>query len=386
MNAPNQTVQSTAALDSPAADIVDAPATPVAAVIPVAITPVAAPAARPRRKRLLLWLAGPLLVGGVFAWSWFANADAVSTDNAYVKADRVMISAQVGGRVTEVLVTQNQAVQQGDVLFRIDTAPLRIALDQARAHLAQVSDGSGANRAAMRESDAALRAAQETERWAAQEFDRQKELRTRGLVAQKALDDASHALAGARAERDRAMAAVEKSRLTLGGKAGDAIEQLPDYRAALAAVEQAELDLAHAEVRAPVSGIVGSHDLQPGEYLNVGQAAFPLVAGAPVWIEANFKETDLDRMRVGQGADIRIDSYPGRHWHARVASISPASGAEFSVLPPQNASGNWVKIVQRIPVRLELDAVPADGPPLRAGMSADVRVELRDDAASVAAS
>ena len=380
MNATNQTAQPAAQLDIAAADVVDAPA--MAPAAPAAATP----AAHPRRKRLLLWLAGPLLFGGVFAWNWFAGADAVSTDNAYVKADRVMIAPQVAGRVTDVLVSQNQSVQQGDVLFRLDTAPLRIALEQAQAQLAQVSDSSGANRAAMRESDAALRAAAETERWARQEFERQQELRGRGLVAQKALDDAAHALAGAKAERERAAAAVEKSRLTLGGHPGDAIESLPDYRAAKAAVEKAELDLAHAEVRAPVAGIVGSHDLQPGEYLNLGQAAFPLVAGAPVWFEANFKETDLDRMRVGQHAQIRIDSYPGRHWQARIASISPASGAEFSVLPPQNASGNWVKIVQRIPVRLELEEVPADGPPLRAGMSADVRVELDDGTDTVATS
>lgn len=365
-----------------AAGVVDAPST-LPTTTPQAPAPTPAPR---RRRRLLLWLAGPLLVGGVFAGNALLNGDSVSTDNAYVKADRVMISAQVAGRVVEVAVTQNQPVQAGDLLFRLDPEPLRIALDQAQAHLAQVSDGSGANRAALRETDAALRAAKDTERWAQQEFARQQELRGRGLVAQKALDDAAHALTGARAERDRAAAAVEKARLTVGGGAGDPIAALPEVRAARAAVEKAELDLAHAEVRAPVSGIVGAHDLQPGEYLNVGQAAFPLVAGAPIWIEANFKETDLARMQVGQHADIRIDSYPGRHWSARVASISPASGAEFSVLPPQNASGNWVKIVQRIPVRLEMDELPADAPPLRAGMSADVRVELHDDSVTVAAS
>ncbi|MBB5208728.1 HlyD family secretion protein [Chiayiivirga flava] len=380
MNAPNPRTASAAALDPATAEIVDAPA------IANVASPAVAPAARPRRTRLLLWLAGPLVVAGVFAWNWVAGADAVSTDNAYVKADRVMIAPQVAGRVTQVLVAQNQRVEQGDLLFQLDTAPLHIALEQAQAQLAHVSDSSGANRAAMREADAALRAASETERWARQEFERQQELRGRGLVAQKALDDAAHALAGAKAERERAAAAVEKSRLTLGGKPGDSIESLPDYRAAKAAVEQAELDLAHAQVRAPVAGIVGSHDLQPGEYLNVGQAAFPLVAAAPVWIEANFKETDLERMRVGQHARIRIDSYPGREWDARIGSISPASGAEFSVLPPQNASGNWVKIVQRIPVRLELEDVPADGPPLRAGMSADVRVQLDDASDTVATS
>ena len=333
----------------------------------------------PRRKPpRWLWFAGPLLVLVLFGAEWYSSRSSVDTDNAYVKADRVMISGQVAGRVVQVFVGQNQAVKKGQLLFRLDPEPLKIALDVAEARLAKVSDDSGANRASVREADAALRAAEETLRWSAQEFERQKELRTRELVAQKSLDDAGHALSNARAERDSALAAQDKARQSLGGGPGASLAQLPDYREALAVRNQARLDLAHADVYAPIGGIIGEHDLQPGEYLSVGQSAMPLVASDPVWIEANFKETDLTRMRVGQSADVRVDSYPGKHWQARIASISPSSGAEFSVLPPQNATGNWVKVVQRIPVKLELTEHPADAPVLRAGMSAEVSVKLAD--------
>ena len=148
-------------------------------------------------------------------------------------------------------------------------------------------------------------------------------------------------------------------------------------------LSKAKLDLAHAEVRAPVDGIVGMHDLQVGEYINVGQAAMPLVATSTIWVEANFKETELTRMKIGQPATLTVDTYPGVKWKAHVASISPASGGEFSVLPAQNATGNWVKIVQRIPVRLEIDdADRVDAPVLRSGMSAEVDVDLRDVGAS----
>jgi membrane fusion protein (multidrug efflux system) len=198
------------------------------------------------------------------------------------------------------------------------------------------------------------------------------------LLAKQAVDEATHDFAEAQAAVDAARAGREQAQLELGGEAGGALAALPDYRAALAQLERARLDLDHAEVRAPADGVVGGHDLQVGEYLAVGQTAMPLVASDPIWIEANFKETDLAAMRVGQPATITVDSYPHHEWHARVASISPASGGEFSVLPAQNASGNWVKIVQRVPVRLELTDAPVDAPVLRAGMSAAVDVDLRE--------
>ncbi|HEU0152537.1 MAG TPA: HlyD family secretion protein [Arenimonas sp.] len=329
-----------------------------------------------RRIPTWLWVAGPLVVLAFFAWEWTVSSRAVATDNAYVKAERIMVSPQVGGRVVEVAVAQNQAVSRGQLLFRLDPEPLQIALDEATARLAQVSDSAGASRAGVREAGSGLRSSEENLRWAQQEYTRVAGLAAQGLLARKALDDARHAVTEARAARDAAAAGVDRVRQQLGGDASAPTDELPEYRVALAAVAKARMDLAHAEVRAPVAGVVGNHDLQAGEYLAIGQSAMPLVASEGLWVEANFKETDLTRLQVGQPASVEVDAYPGRRWPARVVSISPASGSEFSVLPPQNATGNWVKVVQRIPVRLELDAADADAPVLRAGMSAEVEVDL----------
>ena len=325
---------------------------------------------------LWLWIAGPLLVVGFFGWEWWHASRQVDTDNAYVKAERVMVSPQVAGRVVEVAVGQNQAVKAGQLLFRLDPEPLRIALEQAEARLAMVGNQADASRAQVRGAGSSIASADENVRWAERELARMQDLAARQLVPRKSLDDARHALVEARTQRDAARASQAEAAAALGGDAGAPIRGLPDYRAALAAVEQARFDLQQAAVYAPVAGVVGGHDLQPGEYLNAGQIAMPLVAADPVWVEANFKETDMAKLRIGQPADITVDGYPGETWKARVASISPGSGSEFSVLPAQNASGNWVKIVQRIPVRLEL--LPGQSHPqvLRAGMSAEVTVDL----------
>lgn len=338
--------------------------------------------AKRRRVPLWLWIAGPLAVAGFFGWEWYAGSREVGTDNAYVKAERVLIAPQVAGRVVEVAVGQNQPVKRGDLLFKLDPEPLRISLAQAEAQLARIDNTANVSRAQVREAGTSIAAAAETLRWAQKDYARMRDLAVRQLVAHKLLDDARHAVAEAQAQRDAAIATQSQAVAMLDGSAGTPTTQLPDYRAALAAVEKARLDLAHADVYAPEDGIVGTHDLQVGEYLGVGQTAMPLVATAGVWIEANFKETDLTKMRVGQRASFKVDSYPDLRWRAHVASISPASGAEFSVLPPQNATGNWVKIVQRIPVRLEIDGAAADAPPLRAGMSAEVDVDLRDGGAA----
>ncbi len=334
--------------------------------------------ARKRRVPLWLWVAGPLAVGGFFGWQWYQSTRAIGTDNAYVKAERILVAPQVGGRVVEVAVGQNQAVKQGDLLFRIDTRPLQIAVAQNEALLAHMANAADASRAKVTGTGTSIQAARETLAWARRDLARMEQLAGQQLVARKDVDDVRHAVAEARTDLADAIASQSEAAATLSGSAGTPTTELPDYRAALAMLEKARLDLAHAEVRAPVDGIIGTHDLQAGEFLNVGQTAMPLIATDPVWIEANFKETELAKMKVGQPATIRVDSYPGVEWKAHVASIAPASGAEFSVLPAQNATGNWVKIVQRIPVRLELDGSDRDGAPaLRAGMSAEVDVDLR---------
>ena len=329
-----------------------------------------------RRVPRWAWIAGPLLVAGFFGWEWVGSSREVDTNNAYVKAERIMISAQVGGRVVQVAVAQDAPVHKGQLLFRLDDAPLKIALDQARARLAMVDNQTSASRAQVQGAGSEISAAAEAERYAQQEVARAQDLARRQLIPRKALDDARHALAEARSQRTTAQAAQSQAAAALGGNASVANNQLPEYRAALAAVEKARFDLAQAAVYAPVDGVVGNHDLQAGEYLNPGQVAMPLVATDPIWIEANFKETDLARLRVGQTAQVKVDSYPGVKWTARVASIAPTSGSEFSVLPAQNATGNWVKVVQRIPVRLELVSRGEHLQVLRSGMSAEVKVDL----------
>ena len=349
---------------------------------PAADTPVAENKTK-RRIPVWLWIAAPLAVAGFFGWEWYASNRAVGTDNAYIKADRILISPQVGGRVVEVAVTQNQAVKKGDLLFKIDADPLAIAVAQNEAIVARMANSARASRAQVEGADTSISAAREKLAWARRDLARMEDLSRQQLVARKSVDDARHDAAEAQTDLGAAIAAQTQASAALSGSVGTPTEQLPEYRAAQAMLAKARLDLAHAEVRAPVDGIVGMHDLQVGEYINVGQAAMPLVATSPIWVEANFKETELTRMKIGQPATLTVDTYPGVKWKAHVASISPASGGEFSVLPAQNATGNWVKIVQRIPVRLEIDGTDdKDAPILRSGMSAEVDVDLRDVGAS----
>jgi len=332
--------------------------------------------AAPKRKRsnLLLWIAGPALVLAIAGYVYLSGGRYVGTDNAYVQADQITISPQIAGRVVEVLVRENQAVKAGDLLFRIDSEPLQIAVQRLEAQAESVHSMLDGARNGYRGAEADLRSAQADLQHAQQQYTRLQDLRSRGLVAQQALDDAANTVSSTRGKRDSTAAAVARAQNMLGGLPSANNDSLPGYKLAMAQLAQAKLDLSHAEVRAPVDGVIGKTDLQVGEFLGVGQPAMPLVATQTLWIEANFKETDLTNVEIGQSATITVDTYPGKHWNARVASISPASGAEFSVLPAQNATGNWVKIVQRIPVRFALE--PTTGmPQLRAGMSADVEID-----------
>jgi membrane fusion protein, multidrug efflux system len=338
--------------------------------------PTAAVPAKPKSKRgnRLLWIAGPALVLAIGGYFYLTSGQYVSTDNAYVQADRVTIAAQVAGRVSEVLVRENQSVKSGDVLFRIDPEPLQIAVSRAQAQLAAVGDLLAASKDQYAGAAADLRSSDATLSNNERELVRQKELRARGLVAQKALDDAGNEVAVARGKRDSNFAALAKSRNMLGGSVNAKLDDISGYKVMQAELAKAQLDLQHATVRAPFDGVIGKQDLQPGSFLNVGQPAMPLVAANSLWVEANFKETDLTHVVVGQKATIEVDTYPGKKWPARVISISPASGSEFSLLPAQNATGNWVKIVQRIPLRLSIESDDKDMV-LRPGMSANVEID-----------
>ena len=333
-------------------------------------------AARPRGRlrNRVLWIAGPLVVALIAGWFYITAGRYTSTDNAYVQADQVTIAPQISGRVVEVAVRENQAVHKGDLLFRLDPEPLQIAVEQMQAQIAAAGDYLNASRDTYRSASADLRSAEATLRNNEAQLKRVQELRAKGLVAQKALDDAAAEVATARGTRDSDAATLAKARTMLGGAVDTPLEELSGYRVAMAQLAKAKLDLSDAEVRAPIDGTIGKMHLQPGDYLNVGQAAMPLVSNT-LWVEGNFKETDLTNVRVGQPATIEVDTFPGHKWKATVASISPASGSQFSILPAQNATGNWVKIVQRIPVRLAIETASQDGRVLRAGMSADVEID-----------
>jgi membrane fusion protein, multidrug efflux system len=326
------------------------------------------------------WLRYPLMaivplalvvVGGRY---FIMSERYASTDDAYVQADKVALSADVGGRVLAVEVRNNQDVTAGQVLFRLDDRPYKIALERAEAMLASARMQVDGLRASYRQRQADVKAAQDTLAFAQREFDRQRELLANHVTPQSRFDEARHALDAARQQ----LAAAEQQRASvlasLDGDPEIPTERHPLVMQAQAQVDQAKLDLSHTVVYAPADGVVSRVDQLPvGTYLNAATPAFALVSTQHAWVEANFKETDLEHMQPGQQATVDIDTYSDRSCTGTVDSLAAATGAEFSVLPPQNATGNWVKVVQRIPVRIAVDCGP--GRPLRSGMSATVEVD-----------
>jgi membrane fusion protein (multidrug efflux system) len=332
---------------------------------------------RKRKLRQVLLLAGPLMVLIGAAAVYFTGGRIVGTDNAYLQSDKVAVSAEVAGPVKEVLVEQNAAVAAGQVLFRIDERPYRVAVQRAEAVLAKSRTDVVAMEASYREANSKVASAKTNLAFAEREFERQKELAEKKFISQASLDTARRALDLARQQVTAATQDLQRIAANLGGQPGLPVEQNPSVREAQSALSQAELDLVRTEVRAPFAGLAGTPP-KVGQYLNPGTAAMAVVADARVWVEANFNETDLTYVAPGQRATVKVDTYPGREWHGTVESLSPATGAQFSILPPQNATGNWVKIVQRIPVRVALEVGPED-PQLIAGMSAEVKIDTQHE-------
>ena len=330
--------------------------------------------AAPRRKwgRMALMLSVPLLLliaGGVY---WLSLQGKVSTDNAYVQQDKVSVSAQVGGEIVEVLVGEGDTVQKGDLLFRIDPEPYRLQIAQANAAIA----GAQANVTALSNSSdlsgSDISAAREDIAFAEADFARKDALFKRGFLTKADHDAASHSVNQAREALRQAEARQREARARLA--TGSAVPgENPQVAAGKAEKAVAELSLSRTEVRAPSAGRVAQADrLQRGQQVVQGLPVLTVVADGSSYVEANFKETDLAEMRVGQPAEVEFDAYPGLTLKGHVESIGAGTGNEFSVIPAQNATGNWVKVTQRVPVRIVIDEKSPR--PLIAGLSTEVTV------------
>lgn len=324
--------------------------------------------------RWILLVVVPLVAVVFGARMYAASGRFAETENAYVKAEIIAVSAEVGGRIVEVGVQDNQSVTAGTLLFRIDPAPFEIAVARARAQMDVIRTDVQSLKAELRAAQREAEEAQEQIAFLTRQFERQERLRETGMTRADAHDEARHNLELA---RRRLVSIRERATRVVANLAGDPnlpVERFPRYAEAKSALDAAQTDLDRTTVRAPSPGVVSNMRLQVGEHLEKGTPTFSLISGKPVWIEANYKETQLTHMRVGQRATVAVDAYPDVEWPAVVASIAPTTGAEFAVLPPQNASGNWVKVVQRVPVRIAVEQ-PAGQPKLRAGMTVTVAVD-----------
>ena len=326
-----------------------------------------------RLRRIALMASVPLLLVGGAAYYYVVNDHYVSTDNAYVQQDKVSVSAEVGGRIVEVAVRENQRVNAGDLLFRVDPEPFRIAMAQADATIAAAQVKVVGMETAYQTTGVDIESAREGVQFFGEEYRRQSELMQRGFTTRARLQAAEHALSDARAKLANAQGDAIKARAALATAPG-APGVNPGVLAGQVQKRKAAYDLARTELRAPVGGIVSQADrLHVGQMMMQGLPAVSIVVSEQSWIEANFKETDLRNMRVGQPAVLEFDAYPDMKLRGHVASIGAGTGSEFSVLPAQNANGNWVKVTQRIPVRIAIDAPPSR--PLIAGLSTHVRVD-----------
>jgi membrane fusion protein, multidrug efflux system len=343
---------------------------------------------RGSRRRLLLPLIAlaAIVIAVTYGWDWFTHGRfMVSTDDAYVQADMATIAAKVGGYVESVAVQENQSVKAGDLLARIDDGDYRLAVDAAQTRIAtqdatigRIGQQMKAQEAGVAQAQAQVVAAGADAARAASDYDRAMRLSKTGFASQQSLDLAT-------ADRDRTRAALASAQAALrAAQANTAVLQAQQVeaerqRAELeVALDKAKRDLSFTEVRAPFDGVVGNRAVQRGMFVQPGTRLLALVPLQSAYVEANFKETQLAGLRPGQPVSITVDSLGGRTFEGTVASFAPASGSEFSLLPPENATGNFTKIVQRVPVRIRVPAHVAAQGMLRPGLSVVVDVDTRD--------
>ena len=327
-----------------------------------------------RVTRITLMIVLPLVVAVVALGIYAGGGRYVVTENAYVKAHIIVVSADVSGRVVGVSVGDNQLVSPGQRLFAIDPLPFRIAVAEADAQLGVIRTDIAQLRIDVREAQAEVAEAREHHRFLTQQFERQKKLKQRRLGSEEAYDEALHELKMGEESLLKLAQRIARSLAALGDDPELPVEKHPRFRRAMAIREQASVDLARTVTKAPATGVISNMKLQIGEYVKVGTAVFSLIETSPLWVEANLKETELTNVALGQSATVVVDAYPDYEWRAAVDTIAPTTGAEFALLPPQNATGNWVKVVQRIPVSLRLERAD-DEPALRAGMTVTVNID-----------
>jgi membrane fusion protein (multidrug efflux system) len=314
------------------------------------------------------------LVAGCY---WYVTGGRVmSTDDANVEADKVGISTDVSGIVTEIDVRNNQQVDAGEVLFRLDDLPFRLALARADAQIGIIRNDLNALKANYGDMQAQIKQAQDDVDYYDREFHRQEDLASKSFASQQTFDAARRNLVNAQhklASLNQQLAAIVAN---LNGDPNIPVEQHPRYRDAVAQRDEAARQLDHTVVKAPFAGVATNvPSIAPGKYLQASMTAFYVVATDHLWVDSNPKETELTYVRPGQPVTVTVDTYPDAEWHGVVESISPAAAQEFSLLPAQNTSGNWVKVVQRIPMRVRLDTSDKSRPTLRAGMSVEADVD-----------
>ncbi|MCG6856462.1 MAG: HlyD family secretion protein [Salaquimonas sp.] len=336
-------------------------------------------AAKPARRRLLsmrtlLMVSLPLVLaigGGAY---WLASGRYIETENAYVEQAKILISSDVSGRIVEVDVGENQFVHKGDTLFRIDPEPYRIAVASAEATLAQARLKVEQLKISYLTAKAKLAAAEETLDIRKRGLKRNDDLTDRGYSSQANLDQLRLSYQTAQEAVMLARQEIDATKAALSGRPAMSVDSHPEVRSALAKLDDARLDLQRTTIKAPADGVVSQTEkLNVGQYAGSGSAMLTLVETGQVWVEANLKETKLSGIRPGQHAEVTVDALPGVSFSAQVESIGAGTGSEFSLIPAQNATGNWVKVVQRLPVRVKIDAT--DTSALRTGMSAFVSID-----------
>ena len=341
-----------------------------------------AKADRKSLKNIASWNLRPILLVVVPAITaatglafYLSGGRYISTDNAYVGAQKVLITPDISGKVSRILVREGQHVAPGDILFEVDPDPFRLALAQAEAKLAGVRVELANLKANMQALTTLAELSQKNVELKQRDVDRKSSLIATKAGSQLDLDNAESAAVTAQLMAQFALQQKISTLNQLLGNADLPIEDFPSYRQAKAAVDQAERDLNHTVLRAPIAGTATQVDnIQLGRYVPAGTPVFGVIDDDAPWVDANPKETDITWLRTGQQVTMYVDSFPGHAFRGRVASVSPGTGAQFSILPPQNASGNWVKVVQRVPVRIAF-APDQDTKYLRAGMSVTVDID-----------